>query len=152
VSSVVSKLVELNIAKNAGEISIAVPLYLGMSFLHQNFDAKIVYLGQGADELFGGYNKYSILASKSEMITVEKTMGEDLDKLQNRQIKMERQIANLFEIDLIYPFLYPELIERAHDIPISDHFVLVNGNKPIGKLILRKLATFRSTFNNQSNS
>ena len=140
VSSAVSRLVELNIAKNAGEISIAVPLYLGMSFLHQNFDTKIVYLGQGADELFGGYNKYSILASKSEMVTVEKTMGEDLDKLQHRQIKMERQIANLFEIDLIYPFLSPELIECAHNIPISDHFVLVNGNKPIGKVILRKLA------------
>jgi asparagine synthase (glutamine-hydrolysing) len=140
VSSAVGKLVELNIAKNAGEISIAVPLYLGMSFLHQNFDTKIVYLGQGADELFGGYNKYSILASKSEMNTVEKTMGEDLEKLQNRQIQMERQIANLFEIDLIYPFLYPELIECAHNIPISDHFVLVNGNKPMGKVILRKLA------------
>jgi asparagine synthase (glutamine-hydrolysing) len=52
VSYAVTKLVELNIAKNAGEISIAVPLYLGMSFLHQNFETKIVYLGQGADELF----------------------------------------------------------------------------------------------------
>jgi asparagine synthetase B (glutamine-hydrolysing) len=78
--------------------------------------------------------------SFSEMITIEKTMREDLDKLQHRQIKMEREIANLFEMDLIYPFLSPDLIEFAYNIPISDHFVLVNGNKPIRKVILRKLA------------
>ncbi len=140
VNTAITKLIGLNIVKNAGEISIAVPLYLGMSYLYQNFDTKVVYLGQGADELFGGYNKYSILASKSDMIRIEKTMGEDLEKLRNRQINMERQIADLFGIDLIYPFLSPELIKCAHNIPISDHFLLVNGNKPIGKMILRKLA------------
>ncbi|MHA1513061.1 MAG: asparagine synthase C-terminal domain-containing protein [Candidatus Hodarchaeales archaeon] len=136
----INTLTALNIVKNAGEILIAVPLFLGMRFLHQNFTTKIVYLGQGADELFGGYNKYSILASKSEMLELEKTMDDDLEKLIYRQTIMERQIANHFEIELIYPFLFQELIEFARNIPVSDHIALVNGNKLLGKAILRNLA------------
>jgi asparagine synthase (glutamine-hydrolysing) len=134
------KLIELDVVKNAGEISIAVPLFIGMRFLHQNFATRIVYLGQGADELFGGYNKYSILASESKILEVEKAMRNDLEQLINRQTSMEKQIAEYFGMKLIYPFLYPELIEYAQNIPVSDHVVLVNGNKPIGKAILRKFA------------
>ncbi len=136
----VNKLLALNIVKNAGEILIAVPLFLGMRFLHQKFTTRIVYLGQGADELFGGYNKYSTLASESEMLELEKTMKSDLEKLINRQTIMERQIANHFEIELIYPFLFQELIEFARNTPVSDHIVLVNGNKPLRKAVLRKFA------------
>jgi len=136
----VTKLIELDIVKNAGEILIAVPLFLGMQFLHQKFTTRIVYLGQGADELFGGYNKYSILTSESNMVELEKTMGNDLEKLINRQTIMERQIAKYFDIELIYPFLFREVIEFAQNIPVSDHIVLVDGSKPITKAILRKLA------------
>lgn len=136
----INRLIELNIVKNAGEILIAVPLFLGMRFLHQKFNTKIVYLGQGADELFGGYKKYSILASESDMLELEKTMENDLEKLINQQTIMEKQIAKHFEIELIYPFLFRELIEFARNIPVSDHIVLVNGNKPLRKAILRKLA------------
>lgn len=151
VNYAINRLLELNIVKNAGEILIAIPLFLGMRFLHQNFNTKIVYLGQGADELFGGYKKYSILASESKMLEVEKTMENDLEKLINRQTSMERQIAEYFEIELIYPFLEPELIEFARNIPISDHIVLVNGYKPIAKAVLRKLALTLGLSKNISN-
>ncbi len=136
----VNRLIALNMVKNAGEILIAVPLYLGMRFLHQKFTTRIVYLGQGADELFGGYNKYSTLTLESKMFELEKTMKSDLEKLINRQTIMERKIANHFEIELMYPFLFQEMIEFARNTPISNHIVLVNGNKPIRKAILRKFA------------
>jgi len=140
VNYAINRLMKLNIVKNAGDVLIAVPLFLGMQFLQQKFDARITYLGQGADELFGGYKKYTKLNSESDKLELKKTMENDLEKLINQQIIMERHIAKYFEIELIYPFISQDLIKFAREIPLSDHIVSVNGNKPLRKAILRKLA------------
>jgi asparagine synthase (glutamine-hydrolysing) len=93
VKSSITCLTEKNIVSGIRELSIAIPLYLGMKFLSDSCESKMVVLGQGADELFGGYNKYSILYKESKMEELEKCMKTDLENLISKQLVMEREIA-----------------------------------------------------------
>ena len=136
----IRELMELNVVNNAGEISIAVPLFLGMRYMSEKLSVNTVFLGQGADELFGGYKKYSKLYSEANMTLLEGNMKTDLDSLMNRQTVMEKQIAANFDIRLIYPFLHPNSVNFAKEIPISKHFMKDHENNTIGKVLLREVA------------
>jgi asparagine synthase (glutamine-hydrolysing) len=129
-----------NLVNRVGELSIAIPLYLGFQFLSQNFDTKLVFLGQGADELFGGYKKYITVYAESGIEEVKAQMNRDLNLMMNQQMRMEKNIASIFGISLYYPFLSTKVIEFAQSIPVSDHIEYKYKEKPNRKVVLRKLA------------
>ncbi|MHA1941479.1 MAG: asparagine synthase C-terminal domain-containing protein [Candidatus Hodarchaeales archaeon] len=140
VKSSITCLTEKNIVSGIRELSIAIPLYLGMKFLSDSCESKMVVLGQGADELFGGYNKYSILYKESKMEELEKCMKTDLENLISKQLVMEREIALNCNLVTVYPFLSPKIINYAKTISVSKHLIETNNNTIIRKIELRKLA------------
>ena len=129
-----------NLVNRVGELSIAIPLYLGFQFLSQNLDTKLVFLGQGADELFGGYKKYITVYAESGIEEVKAQMNRDLNLMMNQQMRMEKNIAAIFGISLYYPFLSTKVIKFAQSIPVSDHIEYKYKEKPNRKVVLRKLA------------
>ncbi len=132
---------ELNIIKNLSDLSIAIPLFLGMQSLVTEFSVKTVFLGQGADELFGGYLKYVKLYKENELEVLNKIMKDDLIKLTKHQILMENNIAKYFDLTLVYPYLDPQIINFAQSQPISSHIKRLNQGQLIRKNLLRKFAT-----------
>lgn len=140
IESSIETLIKKKIVNKLGELLIALPLYCGMKFLSDSFGSKIVVLGQGADELFGGYNKYHLLFKESKMEELEKLMKIDLKNLLEKQIMMEKEIALNLDMNTIYPFLSPRIIDYAKSIPSSKHLLKMNSNSIIRKVELRKLA------------
>ena len=102
---IIQSLKQLNIIHNPVALSIAIPIFLGMQKSANDLHVKTIFLGQGADELFGGYQKYVELYKNKELEETKKSMISDLRSLQNDQIIRERKMAHHFGLDLIYPFL-----------------------------------------------
>ena len=140
VKSSIQILINENIVNKLGALLIAIPLFCGMKFLSDSFSSKMVVMGQGADELFGGYNKYHLLYEESKIEELKSTMKVDLKNLMEKQIMMEKKIAQYFDMNPIYPFLSPNVIDYAKDIPSSKHFLKTNNDTIIRKVELRKLA------------
>ena len=107
---------------SAVEISFELPLY----FVCTNADERIIYTGQGSDELFGGYHKY--LEHGELMKDDIKTL---LEKTRPREIRM----ATLLSKELITPYLDSRIIEFSENIPMD--MKIRNGTR---KWILREAA------------
>ncbi len=107
---------------SAVELSFELPLY----FVLRDAKEKVIYSGQGADELFGGYKKY---------LDRPQEMRDDLDKLLNKGVIRERKIAEKFNKELIYPYLNPEIVELAKEMPTD---CKIRGS--VRKWVLRRAA------------
>ncbi|MFW9904062.1 MAG: asparagine synthase C-terminal domain-containing protein [Candidatus Thorarchaeota archaeon] len=140
VMKAIRSLKQLNIIQHPVALSIAIPIFLGMQKIATDFDTKTIFLGQGADELFGGYQKYAEIYKSKGGEDTRKIMNEDLQSLQNDQVVRERKIAHHFGLDIIYPYLDPDIINRAKIYPISTHIEQTSQGELIRKALLRKLA------------
>ena len=140
VIEVISSLRQMNIVRDPVALAISIPIFLGMKALVNEFHVKTVFLGQGADELFGGYQKYAQDYKKGDFEATRKRMTSDLRTLMEDQITREKRLAQHFKIDPIYPFLDPEIIKLAHSFPVTNHFVHTSQGEIIRKVLLRKLA------------
>ncbi|MFX1517555.1 MAG: asparagine synthase C-terminal domain-containing protein, partial [Promethearchaeota archaeon] len=134
------RLKQLNIIHHPVALSIAIPIFLGMQNLATDFNTKTIFLGQGADELFGGYQKYIEIYRSKGGVATEKTMIDDLHSLQNDQILRERKIAQQFGLNIIYPYLDSDIIKRAKMYPITTHIEQTPEGELIRKALLRKIA------------
>ncbi|MFX1285200.1 MAG: asparagine synthase C-terminal domain-containing protein [Promethearchaeota archaeon] len=130
---------QINIINHPVALSIAIPIFLGMQTLANKLNVKTVLLGQGADELFGGYQRYVQLYEKKGLDAIKKAMTGDLRALQEDQIIREQKMAQFFGLNLIYPFLDPKIIKRANSYPISNHISYTPQEKVIRKVLLRNL-------------
>jgi asparagine synthase (glutamine-hydrolysing) len=108
-------------------ISYELPLW----FVCKNCAEKIVFSGQGADELFGGYAKYGKLKGKE----MESEMKTDAQDLKENGVALDRAIAAKFGKTLIIPFLNNDVFDFASALPL-ERKISDNANK----LILRDVA------------
>ncbi|MFW9855728.1 MAG: asparagine synthase C-terminal domain-containing protein [Candidatus Thorarchaeota archaeon] len=138
---VIDDLRQLNIVKNPGDLTIAIPLFLGMGALTEHQDLEIVFLGQGADELFAGYRKYVTLFMEQGTKVTQQAMYHDFIKLTSQQAKMESKIASFFDLKLVYPYLEPKIVTYAQSQPIKAHLSQTPEGEVIRKYILRKCAS-----------
>ena len=120
----------IKILKNFNDIEIrnSVVMYLLLDELHKK-NVKTVLTGDGADEIFAGYN---FLLKKSE-----KEIEDELKRIRKIMHFPSEEIAKTFGIKIESPFLDKRVLDFADSIPIS---MKVNNKneKVFGKWILRK--------------
>ena len=120
----------IKILKNFNDIEIrnSVVMYMSLETLHSR-NVKTVLTGDGADEIFAGYN---FLLNKST-----EELEEELKRIRKVMHFSSQEIAKTFGIKIESPFLDKRIIEFADTIPIS---MMVNNKneKVFGKWILRK--------------
>jgi len=120
----------IKILKNFNDIEIrnSVVMYLSLDVLHKK-NVKTVLTGDGADEIFAGYN---FLLKKSE-----EEIENELKRIRKIMHFPSEEIAKTFGIKIESPFLDRRVLDFADSIPIS---MKVNNKneKVFGKWILRK--------------
>jgi len=136
------ELKKIKTIKNPGDLTVAIPLYLGMSQLALVNHVKTIFLGQGADEIFGGYFKYKLLVEQGRKKEVIKEMEEDLKHLIEHQLLMEKEIANKFGVRLVYPYLESKVLNLAKSLPFDLYFRKEADNSVIRKVFLRNFAQY----------
>ena len=105
----IAELSEIIGSLNPIEISYMLPLY----FVCKNSEDENLLLGQGADELFGGYHWQQGLEAED---FIEKTKMAMSDLLSAVEIR-EKKIAEYFDKKLIMPYLDKDLIEYVLPLP-----------------------------------
>ena len=120
----------MNILKNFNDIEIrnSIVPYIYLNSLKKK-GVKSVISGDGADEIFAGYN---FLLKKSN----DELDGE-LKRIKEIMHFPSKVIAESLNMKLETPFLNQDVIKFSNDIPISKKINLKNGKK-FGKWILRE--------------
>ncbi|MFP8956268.1 asparagine synthase C-terminal domain-containing protein [Natrialbaceae archaeon A-CW3] len=100
---------------NAMDVQIALPLYLvAERVAADGFDAMAV--GQGADELFGGYEKVVQLDHRVEADTVRGAVREQMQTLPT-QLPRDVLAVEAAGIQPVAPFLHDDVVEAALRLP-----------------------------------
>jgi asparagine synthase (glutamine-hydrolysing) len=137
VEKVVSKVVELIEEPDPVKASIGVPFYwTAEKTAEAGF--KVLLAGQGADELFGGYQRYVnayLLHGKEK---AGKTMFDDIAKLHESNIERDVKICAFHDVELRLPFASFEIAEFALALPIE--LKIERKEDSLRKLVLRKVA------------
>ena len=100
---------------NAMDIQIALPLYLvGERIAADGFDALAV--GQGADELFGGYEKVVRLDHRVEAETTREAVREQIATL-SEQLPRDVHAIEATGLEPVAPLLHDAVVDAALRLP-----------------------------------
>jgi len=130
VKNALPQLIEILRSRNAMEISIEMALY----FLCKTAEEKVVLVGQGADELFGGYSRYLRL----EPVEREDIMRSDVERYLQHNLMQEKRLARVYDKELIAFYTSPPVVEFTGMLEM-EYKIRKNERKYILKELARKL-------------
>ena len=103
-----------------------------------NDGIKVVFIGQGPDELWGGYPWYPRLLKEWGYAKLHETMWEDLIRGEIETLARENKVAQMFDIELRYPYLDIDVIKTA--MSVAPQLKVFSDKDQLGKRVHRALA------------
>jgi asparagine synthase (glutamine-hydrolysing) len=116
---------------------IAVPFFW-LAETASKLGYPVLLAGQGADELFGGYQRYLTEYAKLGAEAVEKTMFYDIENAYAANFQRDNQVCAHHGIELRLPFIDPHVVDFAMRLPLR-HKINSTEDK-LRKRILRRTA------------
>jgi len=130
---VLNAIEEYNIMK----LGVGMPSYV-TSEMARSDGVKVVMSGQGADEIFAGYHRYvQLYIDNGEKL--QEDLVEDVKNLYHVNLQRDDAVTMANSVELRVPYLDPELVEMALNVPIK--YKLDNGKEDLRKCILREIAS-----------
>ena len=121
---------EFNIMK----IGVGMPAYIAAEMAHED-NLKVMLSGQGADELFAGYNRYlKFYEEKGEM--AQEDLKKDILNLYHVNLQRDDAVTMANSIELRVPYLDPDIINIAMNIPMK---YKISRDDTLRKCILREV-------------
>jgi asparagine synthase (glutamine-hydrolysing) len=122
---------------NAGQIEVAIPVYAAVKLAHED-GINVMFSGQAADELFGGYTWYARVVEKEGYQKLRDHMTQDLLLLYKETLEREDKITMAHSIEMREPFLDMEVIRCSMGMDLKLNIKGASDN--LGKHVHRKLA------------
>jgi asparagine synthase (glutamine-hydrolysing) len=120
---------------NMLKVSIALPLYL-LAQRARRDGFKVLWSGQGADELFGGYARYEAAARERRLA---EALDHDLRHIAEVNLERDDAVTMAHGVELRVPFLDMRVVAVSRRMGPSLK-VRPNGKDYIRKYVLRKVA------------
>jgi asparagine synthase (glutamine-hydrolysing) len=137
VEKTLPKVVELIEEADPIKASIGLPFYwVAEEAAEAGF--HVVLAGQGADELFGGYQRYVTEYCKEGSEKVLKTMFHDVVNIHLSNLERDLKVTGYHDVELRMPFASFEVVEFAVGLPIECK--IEPSPNTLRKLVLRKAA------------
>ncbi|MCK5628113.1 asparagine synthetase B, partial [Candidatus Bathyarchaeota archaeon] len=137
VAKTVPKVVELVENPDPMKVSIGVPFYWAAQKTTES-GFKVLLAGQGADELFGGYQHYVSNYLRYGTESVRKNMFRDIVGLHEKNIERDVKVCSFHNVELRLPFASYEIAKFAISLPVE--LKIEKKADTRRKLVLRKVA------------
>lgn len=118
------------------QVEVATPMYLAAEMAAQD-GVRVLFSGQGADELFGGYAWYPPLLEEG-LLRLHEKLWEDLTRLYEDTLEREDKLTMAHSIELRVPYLDLTLIRTA--MRISPALKIEGRDDPLRKRVHRQVA------------
>lgn len=99
-------------------VGVGVPMYLASKKAAEDGHTAML-CGQGADELFGGYNRYVESYVEKGPESVIDWMEKDVETADEDNLDRDRLVTAANKIELRFPLLLPQLVEYSLSLPIG---------------------------------
>lgn len=119
---------------NVGQVEVAIPVYSAVKIAKSD-GIRVMFSGQGADEIYGGYSWYSRIVSSKGYDVLQKYMLEDLSLLYKETLEREDKITMAHSIEMREPFLDKDVVSVALNTDIR--LKVFNGRDVLGKRVHR---------------
>ncbi|MFQ5899627.1 MAG: asparagine synthase C-terminal domain-containing protein, partial [Candidatus Methylomirabilia bacterium] len=119
------------------QVEAAIPMYLAAKMAAED-GHKVMFTGQAADELFGGYAWYPTVVAERGHLVLHKRMWEDIYALYLDTLEREDRMTMAHSLELRAPFLDRDLIRTA--MQISPHLKVRDGGDGLRKWVHREFA------------
>ena len=118
------------------KVGVAIPLYF-VVLNASTSGSRVVFSGNGSDELFGGYAKY-VAEYQTSGESVRSTMFNDITRSHEVNFSRDWNICTDLGVELRLPYADPDLTAFALTLPTT--YKLPKQGKDPRKIILRRLA------------
>jgi len=153
VENAAGKVVKIIKNPNSVKVSVGIPFYIASKKASED-GIGVMLCGQGADELFGGYNKYLELIREGNCSKVPGMIEDDVKNIYENQLNNDIAICASNGTSVRFPFMENEFKNYASHVPVelkirevpggedAAFFCIdeINNKKFIRKFILRILA------------
>jgi asparagine synthase (glutamine-hydrolysing) len=117
--------------------SIAVPFFW-LAEAASKLGYPVLLAGQGADELFGGYQRYLTEYSRSGAEAVTKTMFHDVENAYRANFQRDNQVCSYHGVELRLPFVDGDVVDFSLRLPLRLKIGSVDDK--LRKRVLRSVA------------
>lgn len=126
---------------NIMKLGVGMTIYLAAKAMKED-NIKVAISGQGADELFGGYNRYLKHFEENTLFdayfALDEEIYHDIANMYHVNLERDDAVSMANGVELRVPFLDKEIIDLALDIP--GKFKIKNNEDVLRKHILRDVA------------
>jgi asparagine synthase (glutamine-hydrolysing) len=116
---------------------IAVPFYW-LAETASKLGYPVLLAGQGADELFGGYQRYLTEFGRSGAEAVEQKMFRDIENAYRANFQRDNQVCSYHGVELRLPFIDRDVVDFALRMPLRLKINSVEDK--LRKRVLRRVA------------
>ena len=117
--------------------SIALPFYWTAETASK-LGYPILLAGQGADELFGGYQRYLTEYSRSGAEAVEEKMYHDIENSYRANFQRDNQVCIFHGVELRLPFVDRDIVDFSLRLPLR--LKINSAEDRLRKRVLRRVA------------
>jgi asparagine synthase (glutamine-hydrolysing) len=120
------------------QVEVAVPMYLAAQAASRD-GIKVMFTGQGADELFAGYWWYKDVLRERGYLELHNRLWEDIDLLYEDTLEREDRVTMAHSVEMRVPYLDRNLVTCA--MRISPQLKIKDFQDSMRKWVHREAAT-----------
>jgi len=137
VEAVLPEIIETIELNGLLQVEVAVPMYLAAKAASED-GIKVMFNGQGADELFAGYWWYKDVVREDGFLKLHDKLWEDIDLAYDDTLEREDKVTMANSIELRVPYLDRNVVQCA--MRISPRLKIKDGDDSTRKWVHRGVA------------